>query len=36
LAAAGATWILRSLPVDVTAGEVRRLATTAPAEVGGR
>jgi alkanesulfonate monooxygenase SsuD/methylene tetrahydromethanopterin reductase-like flavin-dependent oxidoreductase (luciferase family) len=36
LVAAGATWILRSLPVDVTAGEVRRLATTVPAEVGGR
>lgn len=34
LAAVGATWVLRSLPVDVTVAEVRRLAATEPAAVG--
>lgn len=35
LEAVGATWILRSLPVDVTPADVRRLATAEPPEVGG-
>ena len=30
LAAAGATWVVRSFPVDATCGEVRRLAATPP------
>lgn len=34
LAAVGATWVLRSLPVDVTAAEVRRLAAAEPVAVG--
>jgi alkanesulfonate monooxygenase SsuD/methylene tetrahydromethanopterin reductase-like flavin-dependent oxidoreductase (luciferase family) len=34
LQAVGATWILRSLPVDVTASEVRRLASAAPSALG--